>query len=145
MANFITNSFKQPSEEEIAQYEIYTDRNGKEGKHYVRAYFPGTVNATLVVFIVSLFFYKMAFLLVIPLLIRMIAEKLFLQVFSLLMVGFSLPILVMLSDKVLMHSFLLFHPWIVLTLYFLMLLFLLSNIPMFKKRKLLNSGCTFRK
>ena len=145
MANFITNSFKQPSEEEIAQYERYTDRNGKEGKHYVIAYFPGTFNVTVIIFIVSLFFYEMAFLLAIPLLFRMIAEKLFLQVFSVVIIGFNMPILVMLSDKVFMHSSLLFHPWIVLTLYFLMLLFLLSNIPMFKKRKLLNSGCTFRK
>jgi len=34
MSNFFKDLFRQPSEDEIANYESYKDRNGKVGKHY---------------------------------------------------------------------------------------------------------------
>lgn len=145
MIEFFKNLFTQPSEEEIEKYETYKDRDGKEGKHYITAYYPSVFNAIVIIYVLSFFFHGFAFLLALPLLFKMISEKLFLQVFSVVIVGFSMPILVMLAKNVFVKSSLLFHPWIVLTLYLLMLLFLLSRIPFFKKQKLLNQGCTFDK
>jgi len=145
MSNFFKDLFRQPSEDKIANYESYKDRNGKVGKHYTTAYAPNTFNVTIILYILAVFFNEFAFLLALPLLFKMISEKLFLQLFSVVIVGFSMPILVMLAKNVFVKISILFHPWIVLTLYLLMLLFLLSKIPFFKKKKLLNSGCVFNR